>query len=411
MRNKIIFYGNGSCLNRGCEAILLGTHKIIEQAFGQGNCEYHDYHVTRKIWENRDRTEKPCIDLPNLTMEQFPCGIPPKRYSPIWFRRHFVCRVLRQKYYQEFAYEKEEDLMRNAMQSQAVLFLGGDNITLDYGYPEHYVILIKRMIDKGVRFVLWGASTGSFHKKPQYEKRMKNLFERMALIVVRESLSKNYLINLGLVNNVRQTADPAFAMSPIEFELPENIKSKLSDGAIGINLSPLIGEYHANPEKWFEIACKIVKGIDIHFKRPVMLIPHVMTHSNDYTFLSKVVETVHSQNIFLIEPYHAPYMKWLISQLSFFIGARTHSTIASLSTFVPTLSLGYSTKSEGINQDIFGHRNWVIPSTELMAQNVINKAIELDKNQNSIREYLRKVIPSYAQTAFDAGVFLKETLQ
>ena len=55
-------------------------------------------------------------------------------------------------------------------------------------------------------------------------------------------------------------------------------------------------------------------------------------------------------------------IKGIISKCRFFIGARTHSTIAAYSTCVPTLAVGYSIKARGIARDIFGTEdNYVVP--------------------------------------------------
>ena len=55
----------------------------------------------------------------------------------------------------------------------------------------------------------------------------------------------------------------------------------------------------------------------------------------------------------------------MISQCRYFIGARTHSTIAALSSGIPTTSISYSIKSKGINKDIFGHNDHVLEVQDL----------------------------------------------
>ena len=56
----------------------------------------------------------------------------------------------------------------------------------------------------------------------------------------------------------------------------------------------------------------------------------------------------------------------MISQCRFFIGSRTHSVIAAYSSGVPTLALGYSIKSKGIAQDIFGeYETYAVSYTHL----------------------------------------------
>ncbi|MFN9971614.1 MAG: polysaccharide pyruvyl transferase family protein, partial [Phycisphaerae bacterium] len=54
--------------------------------------------------------------------------------------------------------------------------------------------------------------------------------------------------------------------------------------------------------------------------------------------------------------------KWAISQCSVFAGARTHSTIAGMSSATPTISMSYSMKARGINQDVFDSQRYCIDS-------------------------------------------------
>lgn len=46
--------------------------------------------------------------------------------------------------------------------------------------------------------------------------------------------------------------------------------------------------------------------------------------------------------------YSAPELKWIISRLDWFAGARMHSTIAGISSGVPTMGLAYSDKAYGV---------------------------------------------------------------
>ena len=89
-----------------------------------------------------------------------------------------------------------------------------------------------------------------------------------------------------------------------------------------------------------------------------MSVPH-FDGVDDFAFLATVTESASKeakhQIRVLPEGLNASEIKWIISQCSAFIGARTHSTIAALSSSVPTISLGYSLKAKGINEDIFGN--------------------------------------------------------
>ena len=69
----------------------------------------------------------------------------------------------------------------------------------------------------------------------------------------------------------------------------------------------------------------------------------------------------HQDVLFLLEDMSCEQLKGYIAKCRFFIGARTHSTIAAYSSCVPTLVVGYSVKAIGIARDLFGiEDNYVI---------------------------------------------------
>ena len=97
--------------------------------------------------------------------------------------------------------------------------------------------------------------------------------------------------------------------------------------------------------------------------------------------------------------------KYIISKCRFFVGARTHSTIAAYSTKVPTLVLDYSVKSKGIAKDIFGDgENYVISVSEFMSNvDVTEKFKKLYENENEIKKHYDVFMDEYIEKAYRAG--------
>ena len=106
----------------------------------------------------------------------------------------------------------------------------------------------------------------------------------------------------------------------------------------------------------------------------------------------------------MIGDYNCTQLKAYISKCRFFIGARTHATIAAYSTCVPTLVVGYSVKSKGIAKDIFGtYDKYVIPVQDLTEDNLINEFKWMVDNEKRIKNHLADFIPVYRQRVLDAG--------
>ena len=101
--------------------------------------------------------------------------------------------------------------------------------------------------------------------------------------------------------------------------------------------------------------------------------------------------------------------KGYIARMRFFIGARTHATIAAYSNGVPTMVLGYSIKSKGIAKDIFGEEKLVLGITEISdATKLINKFEELKREELHIKETLKNSIPEIQKMSYKAGEYLAQ---
>lgn len=308
-------------------------------------------------------------------------------------------------------YEKH---LRNAA---AVLALGGDNYSLDYGIPHDFFRAIEITLNHGRPFVLWGASVGPFSSNPEFERFAARRLRETTLICARESLTVEYLASIGVAENVRLCADPAFLLRPDAVPLAGYQRLILDEPCLGLNLSPLVGRYHpsGDPKEWRRLAAACVDALAAVTRMTIVLVPHVVLPGNDdHAFMQEVLGQVGPRSgkiILLDRSYNARQLKGIISRLTCFIGARTHATIAALSSHVPTVSIGYSMKARGINRDLFGHTDWVIEIGKLSAEALADKAAQLLDQATTVRAHLKEVMPSYAEKARSAGAHLRTILE
>ncbi|GAI96666.1 unnamed protein product, partial [marine sediment metagenome] len=150
------------------------------------------------------------------------------------------------------------------------------------------------------------------------------------------------------------------------------------------------------------------------FDMPIVLIPHdTRPHTNDYKFMREVLENLGADcsGIFLLpEDLTAAQTKWIISRMKCMVAARTHATIAAFSSCVPTVSLGYSVKAEGINKQVFGHTTFLIQAEDIDSDTVTNVAENVLMAEDAIRRDLSSRIPDVKKKAFDAGLSLAKIL-
>ena len=250
-------------------------------------------------------------------------------------------------------------------------------------------------------------------------------FKALTGVFVRESLSRDYLAQIGVEENVRLVADPAFLMRSEPLH-DESLVALASQCPIGVNLSPLIGKKFLPPgcmpweinkkdlEPFIAFCREIIVAISLQFDNPIALVPHVISDSvgsDDYYLMSEVFRRLPnetSRRVHMIPTnLHAAQLKWFIGQCRLFIGARTHSTIAALGSMVPTLTLGYSLKARGLNEDILGTQEFCISSEDLAEKSLIDRTSRLAKEENSIRKNLEKAIPPTLVRALQASSHLK----
>jgi len=401
-RPTFILAGNGPYDNRGCEAIVRGTANILRHYYKDPSF------LCLSFFQNQEQFVKQCKNECDPAIVHKQININNKKFSLEWTRQ-FIYRSLAQKRNINSIYK---ELLPTINEAKAVLSIGGDNYSLDYGIPSWFTGLDDLVLRNEKPIIIWGASVGPFHENPEYERYMKKHLQDITGIFARESATIKYLEKIRIIKNVYRVADPAFLMDATE---PRE-KMKIEENSIGINLSPLMARYVSagNMESWINIASRIVEKIAKETDNKIYLIPHVTApNSNDYLFLKEVRERakVSEEKIFLIPPiYNASETKWIISKMQLFAGARTHSTIAALSSKVPTLTFAYSLKAKGINNDIFNHEDYCLNPEELNPEIIIKKIKLLLERNEEIRSELKILIPKIENEALLAGQSLLKIL-
>jgi colanic acid/amylovoran biosynthesis protein len=403
-----LFVGSAAYSNRGCEAIVRGTVDIL----------------SKKMTGSRFIISTSVDDFPADGFEKeygleyrVPLNTGWDRRSrflkPKWWIRRILLRPLPRLTY-EYVYSVQ---LRAMEESDCALRVGGDIYTLDYGSLGYLLKLDKTLLSTDKPLVLWGASVGPFEGNSNVKNRIQKHLNKFSLILARESETVGYLSSLGIESNVRLVADPAFCMAPLQPALDKNMMNFLNEKPVGINLSAFAGKFSKNHNErtWRENAKECVTRLLQAKMGPVLLVPHVFKDGNDdYKFLESVKQDLaewDSQVEIMPRNLSAPQIKWVIGQTRLFAGARTHSTIASLSSHIPTLSLGYSMKATGINKDIFGDLSWLLPVSSLRPDEFVKKMNELNSNRESIKEHLQKVIPTIQERALSAGDYVAELLE
>ncbi|WP_347548669.1 polysaccharide pyruvyl transferase family protein [Pseudalkalibacillus hwajinpoensis] len=374
---KILMLFHGGSLNRGCEAIVRSSVEMIKERIPNSKVFLvSDMPETDNVITKLDGI----FDGRNDRI---------KKYSYEWFFSSIKVKVFNDESY---ALGKiHNNVIKHINEADVCLSIGGDNYC--YGEQPGWYEINKRVRASGKKLVLWGCSIG---EEDMSDRKLEDL-KLYDLILARETLTYNMLVNLGL-ENVKLCADPAFTMESEELPLPEGF---IEGNTIGLNYSPLVMKRNA---KSYGALSQLITHILRSTDMTIALTPHVIAEgNNDYEVLYRFYNEFESSGRVIILPDNltAPQYKGYISRMRFFIGARTHATIAAYSSFVPTMVLGYSVKSKGIAKDIFGEEKLVMGINDISDVNkIISSFDELVKSEEEMKTTLNRSIPSIKHMSY-----------
>ena len=421
-QNQIILYMHAGSGNHGCEAIVNSLcHMIDEDAVLVSYRGNEDWQYTLK-------------DLCEIKQER---SFEEHKLAHLFY---YLYRMLTRDAASFLRY-RYEDIFKKPM-SPLAISIGGDNYCYDSMLSDLRLANLA-FTKKGTKTVLLGCSIEPELLKREQETQTNPILEdlsRYHLIIARESLtyealcdafekrreqsngnnnSNNNRNNNRNILNIRSTSniqitpdfprivqipDPAFTLGYVRKKVPDGF---WKGNTVGVNVSPLIQKSESVPGITMKCYEELIEWIIEHTDMQIALILHVVWKNNDDRKpLSELYEKYKStERLVQISDCSCEELKGYISQCRFFVGARTHATIAAYSTCVPTLVVGYSVKAAGIAQDLFGSQeHYVLPVQSLKdPQDLVCEFQWLMEQENSIREHLQRKIPDYQEQALRTG--------
>ncbi|WP_368657366.1 polysaccharide pyruvyl transferase family protein [Metabacillus halosaccharovorans] len=385
---KIMMFAHNGSLNRGCEAIVRSSTDIIKEKVKEA-----------KIYlaSGRPETDQMITKIDGI-MDGSNSII--KKYSYDWWVSSFKVKLFKDESYS--LGKIHHNIIKHIDDMDIYLSIGGDNYC--YGEQPGWYEIDRRVKEKGKKLVLWGCSIG---EEDMSERKLEDL-SLFDLILARETLTYQMLKSKGLTN-VKLCADPAFTMEKEELELPESWQE---GNTVGLNFSPLVWKRNKNSQT---AVSDLIKHILNTTDMTIALTPHVIDDgNNDFEILGKYYDEFKKTGRVIILPDHLNAMQYkgYISRMRFFIGARTHATIAAYSNFVPTMVLGYSVKSKGIARDLFGKEKLVLGIEEISNSIKLKNAFdEMVGEEEEIKQKLQQTIPFIKNMSYKSVEYLNELVK
>lgn len=382
---RILLYPHGGSGNHGCEAIVRSTVSILQQEVALFSSD-----VQQDIK----------YGLSDI------CEIRPIN-SAIRRDINYLCASIRYRLFSDSeAFDRLafQNIFKYAQNAQVALSIGGDNYC--YGVPRHIMFINKTLRKIGLPTILWG---GSIEPSAINDEFIKDL-QGYKLIVARESLTKTALEQCGL-SNVVLAPDPAFVLPSVPVDLPE----WWNDNIIGINASPMILNCSKDCALTLANYEELIEHIIKSTSSDIALIPHVVWQHNDDRVPLRLLYEKYAKTgrIHIIEnDFNAEQLKFIISKLRTLITARTHASIASYSTSVPTIVMGYSVKAKGIATDLFDNKDlYILPVQDLSSKYELRDMFKtLIEQESNIRSILDSKVPVYKEQVYDMKKYIENLL-
>lgn len=391
---KILLVGNGDRNNRGCEAISISTIELLRKYIENIEIEILSFNPKADLYFEKNFNAKvsPLLRSNNN-------------------KKNFLYELLKKKNVRSSAlarrYDELSPYIEKLHNSDMVLSLGGDNYSDDYGPADLFWDLGVWAKKMGKPFIIWGASVGPFKSEISLKLALDSL-KYIDFITAREQSTVDYLNSIGYQGELIKVCDSAFCLNAYKVDLP---KFDRNADLVGFNISPLYHKYTDGKTSQYILdeALKFLEHISKDYN--VLLIPHVVIENpdhNDHSFMEGITKGI--DNVFLCDKsFDSRELKFVISKCNYFIGARTHATIAAFSEKVPTLSLGYSQKARGLNQDLFGSHEYLLEAADFSSINLINSFNYLVENRLKAVAALETAIPKY-KSAIISGIDLVKRL-
>lgn len=387
--------------NRGCEAIVRSTVALLNQQFGEVEVLVPSTDIARDSAQWPDATGNGV-----RFVDAYHPG-----YAHHWvnFQRLPVPMIKRAGW----PFPMPSWLKEQMAGVDAVLAIGGDNYSLDYRIPSPLMGVDKLAMDMGKPVVLWGASVGPFEREPHFVGAAVEHLSRMRLLAVREPVSYDYVTRkLGLSNAIRM-ADPAFMLGTEPVDL-QPFWPQGGNGVLGVNVSSLIERYKTAGQDLRGEVARFIRHVVRDQGMGVLLVPHVNALKGaqtrgDATYMATLLAQAGDLGDsvrMMPHEFNAAQIKHVIGNLRFFIGARTHSTIAALSSGVPTVSIAYSVKARGINRGLFGNEDAVLPTPDVSEQSLRKRLAWLFREEDTLTATLAARIPQLRAEAQEAAARL-----
>ncbi|MCG0275300.1 MAG: polysaccharide pyruvyl transferase CsaB [Thermosediminibacteraceae bacterium] len=231
-------------------------------------------------------------------------------------------------------------------EADLVLSGGGgllQDLTSNRSIP-YYLLIVYLAKKMGKKVMFYANGVGPVTRK--INKRMIAVVgNSVDLITVRDENSRDQLKSLGVQNPpIYVTADPAFALKPVDDETGYNILRRIGISLDGGDLKIGVSVRPWKVGKSREVIAKVCDYLIKNYSAKILFIP--MQFPQDYTESLEIMGLMGERAQIINEPLGPKELLWICGQMDLICGMRLHALIFGAMMGVPLVGLPYDPKVE-----------------------------------------------------------------
>ncbi|MBQ9674324.1 MAG: polysaccharide pyruvyl transferase family protein [Bacteroidaceae bacterium] len=246
-------------------------------------------------------------------------------------------------------------------------------------------VMLSKLYKQGCKIVFLPQAFGPV-EKPNTKRALNIISNYASVIMPREKVSYNYLIQSGVVNMYKVKLFSDFT-SLVEGRFPKKYEH-LRDGICVIPNLRMIDRGKISFDNYIHLLSAIItEGKDSN--RPVYLLNH--EGPKDADLCMKCKETI-GGDIEIVTNLNALEVKGLIASAYIVVTSRFHGLASALNCCVPCLATSWSHKYEELYKD-YGLDSYVLPLDNI--EGAVSQVRELlaEQENKRIRLHLNRMIP------------------
>lgn len=418
-KTKVLIIPNCTDLNRGDQALVLETKKIIEKTFNNcecymmsndnvEQCEKYGLIKFKDVLKHPSRFSKNKKNVKYGMILKIKWGI-------IATFDYIVSQLLLRKPFRNiimYLMKSETKKSISIFMESDYVFVKGGGFLHDYSggliglYTMYYQVYhIKLALSLNKKVFIMPNSFGPFKNKMS-RRIVNNVIDKCTLVTARESLSSNGKTN-GLGRNLKQYPDLGFYLKKknnnvfVKEYLKKFDIDISKDKLVAITVRPYRFYSYDNPEqKYLDYKKSFVSFIEYLTNKnyKVLLVVHTISendHENDEKCIDEIIKMIkNNKNVYKIKNnnFDCYDMKEIYGYCKYVVGTRFHSVIFSLEQLIPCIAITYGgNKGDGIMKDI-GISNYAIKIGEMNSSILIERFNSLEKNNDIVKSKLKKYI-------------------